>query len=167
MKMVVLVWAEVTPKTVKNCFTKAGFSEIAENDKIHVSNDPFAAWEDFIKQLDLLEESFKDLAVGDVASFDDDLAATQPPTSDEDILADILETEEDQLEADDSDPLEILEKPSSSQVHGVTDVLINFGIAIRNVELQALTVKASKFVEVNLASTVTQKKITNFFASSL
>ena len=114
-----------------------------------------------------LRGSFKDLAVGDVASFDDDLAATQPPTSDEDILADILETEEDQLEADDSDPLEILEKPSSSQVHGVTDVLINFGIAIRNAELQALTVKASKFVEANLASTVTQKKITNFFASSL
>ena len=39
MKMFVLVWAEVTPKTVKNCFTKAGFSEIAENDKIHLLHE--------------------------------------------------------------------------------------------------------------------------------
>ena len=44
---------------------------------------------------------------------------------------------------------------------------MNFGMEVGNAELQALTVKASKFVKANLASTVTQKKITYFFASSL
>ena len=85
-------------------------------------------WEDLIKQLGLLDESFKDLDVDDVASFEYDLAATQPPTSDEDIFADILETEKDQLEAD------ILEKSNCSQVHGAIDVLMNFGMADENAE---------------------------------
>ena len=35
MKILVLAWAEVTPKTVKNCFKKAGFSKIKEDDGIH------------------------------------------------------------------------------------------------------------------------------------
>ena len=69
MKTLVLVWAEITPKTVKNCFKKAGFSEIEEDDGIHESNDPFAALEDSIKQLGLLEKISKNLSVDDVDNF--------------------------------------------------------------------------------------------------
>ena len=103
-------------------------------------------WEDLIKQLGLLDESFKDLDVDDVASFEYDLAATQSPTSDEDIFADILETEKDPLEADNSEVLEILEKSNCSHVHGAIDVLMNFGMADENAEPQTVMVKASKFV---------------------
>ena len=38
MKMLVLSWDEVTDKTVQNCFKKAGFCEIEEDDA--VSDDP-------------------------------------------------------------------------------------------------------------------------------
>ena len=69
MKTLVLVWAEITPKTVKNCFKKAGFSEIEEDDGIHESNDPFAALEDSIKQLGFLEKISKNLSVNDVDNF--------------------------------------------------------------------------------------------------
>ena len=48
MKILVLAWAEVTPKTVKNCLKKAGFSEIEEDDGIHESDYPFDALEDSI-----------------------------------------------------------------------------------------------------------------------
>ena len=47
-KILVLAWAEVTPKTVKNCLKKAGFSEIEEDDGIHESDYPFDALEDSI-----------------------------------------------------------------------------------------------------------------------
>ena len=53
MKMLILLWAEVTPKTVKNCFKKAGFSGIKRDDEIYVSDDSFPALEDSIKQLGL------------------------------------------------------------------------------------------------------------------
>ena len=68
MKIVVLAWKEVTPKAVKNCFKKAGFSEI-EDDTIHESDDPFAALEGSIKQLHLLEKSSKNLSVNDGDDF--------------------------------------------------------------------------------------------------
>ena len=45
-----------------------------EDDKIQVSDDPFPALEDSIKQLGLLGDSFKDLSVNVVASFDVNLA---------------------------------------------------------------------------------------------
>ena len=38
MKILVLLWDEVTDKTVQNCFKKAGFCEIEEDDA--VSDDP-------------------------------------------------------------------------------------------------------------------------------
>ena len=69
MEILVLAWAEVTPKTVKNCFRKAGFSEIEEDDGIHKSDDLFAALEDSIKQLGLLYESSKNLSVDDADDF--------------------------------------------------------------------------------------------------
>ena len=69
MKMLVSAQTVVTPRTVKNYFKKAGFSEIEGDDEIHVSDDLFAALEDSIKQFGLLEQSFKDLAVDDVVDF--------------------------------------------------------------------------------------------------
>ena len=68
MKILVLTWAEVTPKTVKNCFKKAGFPEI-EDDVIHESNDLFDPLEDSIKQLRPLDETSKNLSADDVDDF--------------------------------------------------------------------------------------------------
>ena len=68
MKILVLTWAEVTPKIVKNCFKKAGFPEI-EDDVIHESNDLFDPLEDSIKQLRPLDETSKNLSADDVDDF--------------------------------------------------------------------------------------------------
>ena len=165
MKMLLLAWDEVSSKTVQNCFKKACFCHIEGDD---LSDDPFSALEDSIRVLSHLDESLvpKDLTSDDVASFDDDLAATQPPLTDEDILADLLEgdIEEDQIEKDeDSELSEVIEKPSSAQIRGAIDCLMDFAMIIGSTELQTLTVKASNAVEVELTSNVTQKKVTGFF----
>ena len=68
MKILVLTWAEVTPKTVNNCFKKAPFPEI-EDDVIHEFNDPFAPLEHSMKQLGLLDETSKNLSADDVDDF--------------------------------------------------------------------------------------------------
>ena len=68
IKILVLTWAEVTPKIVKNCFKTAGFPEI-EDDVIHESNDPFAPLEDSTKQLGLLDETSKNLPANDADDF--------------------------------------------------------------------------------------------------
>ena len=93
------------------------------------------------------------------------MAATQLPLTDEDILADLLEgdIEEDQIEKDEDSQLsEVIEKPSTAQIRGALDCLMDFAMIIRSTELQTLTVKASNAVEVELTSNVTQKKVTDF-----
>ena len=80
---------------------------------------------DSVRQLSRLDESLvpKYLAVDDAVSSDDG----QPPLSDEDILANLLgNIEGDQVEVDgDSDLSGETEKPSSAQVRGAIDDLMN------------------------------------------
>ena len=120
VKILVKSQDEVTDKTVQNCFKKAGFCEIEEDDS--VSDDPFAALKDIVTQLINLDKTFEDVTVKDVAYFDDMLVSTQEPLSDEDILAGFLPIEVNaQHKFDDekdsqSEVSKVLVKPNPSQL---------------------------------------------------
>ena len=88
MKILVLLWDEVTDKTVQNCFKKGDFCEIEKDDA--VSDDPFAGLKDNVTQLINLDKTFEDVTVEDVSSFNDMFLSTQESLSDEDILAGFL-----------------------------------------------------------------------------
>ena len=68
LKLLVLSWDEVTDKTMQNCFKIAGFYDA-------VSDDPFAVLKDTVMQLIILDKTFEDITVEDVA-FDDRLVST-------------------------------------------------------------------------------------------
>ena len=76
-KILVLSWDEITDKTVQNCFRKASFCEIEEDDA--ASDDPFAALKDAVTQLINLDKTFEDVIIEDAATFCDMLVATQEP----------------------------------------------------------------------------------------
>ena len=143
MKMLVLAWDEITDKTIQNCFKKAGFSEIEDGDTVS-SDDPFVALNDSITQLSILEKTFEDVTVEDVASFDDMLVSTQEPLTNKDTLACLLALDiDDQHEygKDDSrsEVSEVLLKPKPSHLHAAIDTLMNYSMIIGTVELQGLT----------------------------
>ena len=147
--MLALAWDEVKDKTVQSCFKKSGFSEIEDNDA--VSDDPFATLRDLITQLNILDKTFEDVTVEDVASFDDMLVLTQEPLSDEDILPGFLVVDiDDQHESDKGDSQsevsEVLVKPNPCQQCPAIDTLMNYWMIIGTAELQGLTVKASRLV---------------------
>ena len=169
MEMLVLSWDKVTDKTVQNCFKKAGFCVIEEDDA--VSDDPFAALKDTVTQLVSLDKTFEDVTtVEDVASFDDILVLTQEPLSDEDILAGFLpidvhaQHEPDDEEDPQSEVSEVLVKPNPSQLRAAIDTLKNYSMIVGTVELQGLTVKASGSVELEMKSCAKQKRMTDFFS---
>ena len=168
VKILVKSWDEVTDKTVQNCFKKAGFCEIEEDDA--VSDDPFAALKDTVTQLINLDEAFEDITIEDVAPFDDILVLTQEPLSDEDILAGFLpidvhaQHESDDEEDSQSEVSEVLVKPNPSQLRAAIDTLMNYSMIVGTVELQGLTVKASRLVELEMKSCAKQKRMTDFFS---
>ena len=121
-------------------------SEIEDDDA--VSDVSFATLKDCITQLSILDKTFEDVTVEDVASFDDMLVPTQESLSDEDVLAGLLAVDIDnQHESDEDDSQsevsEVLVKLNSSQVRAAIDMLINYSMIIGTAELQGLTVKAS------------------------
>ena len=165
MKMLVLSWDEVTDKIVQNCFRKAGFCEIDEEDA--VSDDPFAELKDTFTQLINLDKTFEDVTVEDIASFDDMLVSTQEPLSDEEILADILPIDVDvQHDSDEDDSqsevFEVLVKPNPSQLRAAIDTLMNYSMIVGTDELQGLTVKVSRIVELEMKSRTKQKQMTDY-----
>ena len=168
MKMLLLSWHEITDKTMQNCFKKAGFCEIEEDDA--VSDDLFAALKDTATLLINLDKTFEDVTVEDVASFDDMLVSTQEPLSDADILAGFLsidvhaQHESDDEEESQSEVFEVLVKPNPSQLRAAIDTLMNYSMIVGTVELQGLTVKASILVELEMKSCEKQKKVTDFFS---
>ena len=165
MKMLVLSWDEVTDKIVQNCFRKAGFCEIDEEDA--VSDDPFAELKDTVTQLINLDKTFEDVTVEDIASFDDMLVSTQEPLSDEEILADFLPIDVDvQHDSDEDDSqsevFEVLVKPNPSQLRAAIDTLMNYSMIVGTDELQGLTVKVSRIVELEMKSRTKQKQMTDY-----
>ena len=168
MKILFLSWDEVADKTVKNCFKKAGFCEIEEDDA--VSDDPLATLKDTAMQLINLDKTFEDVTVEDVTSFDDILVSTQEPLSDEDILAGILPIDvhaqhvSDDEEDSQSEVSEVLVKPNSSQLRAAIDTLMNYSMIVGTVELQRLMVKASILLELEMKSCAKQKRMAVFFS---
>ena len=154
--MFVLSWNEVTDKTVQNCYRKAGFCQIEEDDA--VSDDLFAALKDTVTQLINLDKAIEDVTVEDVASFYDFLVSTQEPLSDEDILKGFLPIDVhakhkcNDDEESQSQVFEVLVKPKPSQLRAAIDTLINYLMIVGTVEQHGLTVKASRLVELEMKS---------------
>ena len=99
----------------------------------------------------------EDVTVEDIASFDDMLVSTQEPLSDEEILADFLPIYVDvQYDSDEDDSqsevFEVLVKPNPSQLRAAIDMLMNYSMIVGTDELQGLTVKVSRIVELEMKS---------------
>ena len=98
------------------------------------------------------------------------LVSTQEPLSDENILAGFLpidvhaQHESDDEEDSQSEVSEVLVKPNPSQLRAAIDTLMNYSMIVGTVELQGLTVKASRLVELEMKSCAKQKRMTDFFS---
>ena len=97
----VSAWNALTTETIMNCFRKAG---IAEED------DPFKDLPDEIDSLRTVQQNFilEDINAASLVDVDAGVSAVQPPSTDAEIIADFLETDDisDDDLVDDSDDVE-------------------------------------------------------------
>ena len=76
------------------------------------------------------------------------------------IDVDAHQSEVDKPQSEDS---EVLVKPNPSQLRAAIDTLMNYSMIVDTAELQGLTVKASRLVELEMRSRAKQKQITDYF----
>ena len=82
-------------KTIVNCFRKSGISSQSQETAIVEDGDPFWELQDEIDDLRSIEPNLieEDFDVTTFADVDAEVMAVQPPPSDAEIEADLLETE--------------------------------------------------------------------------
>ena len=95
MQMLVSAWDALSTQTIVNCFRKSGISTESQETVIVEDDDPFRELQDEIDDLrsvqpNLVEEDFDTTTFAD---FDAEVIAVQPPPSDAEIVAELLEME--------------------------------------------------------------------------
>ena len=95
MQMLVSAWDALSTQTIANCFRKSSTSTESQETAIAEDDDPFRELQYKIDDLrsvqpNLIEEDFDVTTFADV---DAEVIAVQPPPSDAEIVAELLETE--------------------------------------------------------------------------
>ena len=95
MQMIVSAWDELSTKTIVNCFRKSGIPTEGQETAIAEDEDPFRELQDEIDDLrsvqpNLIEKDFDATTFADV---DAEVITVQPPPSDAEIVADLLDME--------------------------------------------------------------------------
>ncbi|XP_057310264.1 tigger transposable element-derived protein 4-like [Hydractinia symbiolongicarpus] len=130
MKILADSWEAVTKQTIINCFKKSGISSTGQQDAIADSDDPFKDLQESLDDLREADPSLvpNDLSANDLVTLDDEVIATAPQISNEDIIDEFRKSQDDEAEDDGSDMEDdsfdiVVEKPSRSKVECSIDLL--------------------------------------------
>ena len=113
MQMLVSAWDGLSTQTIVNCFRKSGISTESQKTVIAEDDDPFRELQYEIDDLrsvqrNLTEEDFDVTTFADVAA---EVIAVQPPPSDAEIVAELLEMESVSDDGDDDYSDEVADEP--------------------------------------------------------
>ena len=110
-----------------------------------------------------------DLSANDLVTLDDEVIATAPQISNEDIIDEFRKSQDDEAEDDGSDMEDdsfdiVFEKPSRSKVECSIDVLKDLAMCCeKGNEMQMLISKFEKMYNEDRVASLKQKDITYFF----
>ena len=171
MKILTASWEAVTRETIVNCFKKADINTEAQHAAITDSDDPF---KDLQKSLDALKAADPDMVPEDISAesivdVDNDVIATAPVITDDDILEQFQKdhsSESDEEDGCDDESLndEVPERPSRSEVESALDVLKNAALySNTGEEMQCLIFKFENLFTKERINSLKQSDITEFF----
>ena len=171
MKILADSWEAVTKQTIINCFKKSGISSTGQQDAIADSDDPFKDLQESLDDLREADPSLvpNDLSANDLVTLDDEVIATAPQISNEDIIDEFRKSQDDEAEDDGSDMEDdsfdiVVEKPSRSKVECSIDVLKDLAMCCeKGNEMQMLLSKFEKMYNEDRVASLKQKDITDFF----
>ena len=171
MKILVDSWEVVSKETSINCFRKAGITPAVQQNAISDSDDPFKDLQESLNDLRKADSSMvpDDVTVTALVSLDDDVIATAPEISEDDIeeLRACQEPGEGE-ESDDEISIEeifdpVVEKPSRSAIESALDDLKYAAIfSDEGVQMQSLILSFERLYENERLKSLKQRDITDF-----
>ena len=112
-----------------NCLKKAKISEKDETIAINNKDDPFKEIDESLKELQEKEPSLvpQNMTAEDFATMDDAVITTSSTLTDEEILQDATQTENDEVEEIEDDDAELV-APSTRDVENSLEILKNLSL---------------------------------------
>ena len=130
LQLLVSTWKEVSQTTIINCFKKSKISEKDQTIAINDEDDPFKEINENLKELTEKEPSLmpENMAAEDFATANDDAVITTSSTlTDEEILQEATQTENDEVEEIEDDDEELV-APSTRDVENSLEILKNLSL---------------------------------------
>ena len=167
LQLLVSTWKEVSQTTIINCFKKAKISEKDQTIAINDEDDPFKEINENLKELTEKEPSLmpENMAAEDFATANDDAVITTSSTlTDEEILQDATQTENDEVEEIEDDDEELV-APSTRDVENSLEILKNLSLFSekRGDQMQDLINKFETLLTRDKVEKNKQVKITSYF----
>ena len=166
-QLLVSAWNEVSQTTIVNCFKKAKISEKDQTIAINDEDDPFKEINENLKELTEKEPSMmpENMAAEDFATANDDAVITTSSTlTDEEILQETTQTENDEVENIEDDDEELV-APSTRAVENSLEILKNLSLFSekRGDQMQDLINKFETLLTRDREEKCKQVKITSYF----
>ena len=166
MQSLLSVWNEVSQTTIVNCFKKAKISEKDQTIAINDENDPFKEINENLKELREKEPSLvpENMTAEDFATADDAVITTSSTLTDEEILQEATQTENDEVEEIEDDDEELV-APSTRDVENSLEILKNLSLFSekRGDQMQDLINKFETLLTRDKVEKYKQVKITSYF----
>ena len=167
LQLLVSTWKEVSQTTIINCFKKAKISEKDQTIAINDEDDPFKEINENLKELTEKEPSLmpENMAAEDFATANDDAVITTSSTlTDEEILQEATQTENDEVEEIEDDDEELV-APSTRDVENSLEILKNLSLFSekRGDQMQDLINKFETLLTRDKVEKNKQVKITSYF----
>ena len=127
--MLVSAWYEVSQTTIVNCFKKAEISEKDQTIAINGEDDPFKEINESLKESQEKEPSLvpENMTAEGFATVDDAVITTSSTLTDEEILQEATQTENDEVEEIEDDDEELV-APSTRDVENSLEILKNLSL---------------------------------------
>ena len=168
MQMLVSAWNSVPEETIVNCFRKAGISAENQTAVIADDDDPFKELQEEIDTLrtcqpDLIPEG---IDANTLVEVDSEIIATQPLPSDNEILAEFMDIDDqdDDIEfIDDND--EELKCPEKSELLHALETLQQFSLFTSDdgYDIQSKCSSLQRTVQKHFVKVKKQKNIRDYF----
>ena len=166
LQLLVSAWNKVSQTTIVNCFKKAKISEKNQTIAITNEDDPFKEIDGNLKELREKEPSLvpENMTAYEFATGYDAIITTSLTLTDEEILQDATQTENDEVEEIEDDEVELV-PPSTRNVENSFEILKNLSLFSekRDDQMQDLINIFETLLTRDRVKKCKQVKITSYF----
>ena len=124
LQLLISTWSDVSHTSIVNCFRKAKISEKDQTIAVNDQDDPLKESNKNVKELQENEPRLmpENMAAEDFATVDDAVITTSPTLTEEEILQEATQTENNEVEEIEDDDEELV-APSTRDVENSLEIL--------------------------------------------